>query len=64
METVSIHGRVFVGARIQSTRETLVKVQVEGVAPDGKPIDVDLTGWPARIAQHEMDHLNETFSTG
>ena len=35
-----------------------LKVKLKGVAPDGKPIDVDLTGWPARIAQHEMDHLN------
>lgn len=35
-----------------------LKVKLKGVAPDGKPIEVELTGWPARIAQHEMDHLN------
>jgi peptide deformylase len=35
-----------------------LKVKLKGVAPDGKPIEVELTGWPARIAQHEMDHLD------
>jgi peptide deformylase len=25
---------------------------------DGKQYDLELSGWPARIAQHEVDHLN------
>ena len=33
-------------------------VRVEGYGGDGTPIDFIAKGWQARIAQHEMDHLN------
>lgn len=33
-------------------------VEVTGVDPEGAPVRLDVTGWPARILQHEVDHLN------
>ena len=33
-------------------------VRVEGLGADGAPVDFVAKGWQARIAQHEMDHLN------
>lgn len=33
-------------------------VRVRGRTPDGEPVDRELTGWPARILQHEVDHLD------
>lgn len=33
-------------------------VRVRGRTPDGDPVDTELTGWPARILQHETDHLD------
>jgi peptide deformylase len=34
-------------------------VEVTGTAPDGKPIEPwRAEGWPARILQHEIDHLD------
>ncbi len=36
-------------------------VAVRGVDERGAPTTVRLTGWPARIMQHEMDHLNGTL---
>lgn len=35
-----------------------VAVRVRGRTPDGDPVDTELTGWPARILQHEVDHLD------
>jgi len=32
-------------------------VRVRALNEDGQPVDEVLTGWPARIAQHEIDHL-------
>lgn len=40
-----------------------LRIRLRGVAPDGKEIDVELSGWPARIAQHEIDHLNGVLYT-
>jgi peptide deformylase len=49
-------------------------VQVEGLDEHGEPRTWTFTGWPARIAQHETDHLlgmlyldhveTRSFSTG
>jgi peptide deformylase len=36
-------------------------VRVEALDPRGTPFGLDLKGWPARIMQHEMDHLNGTL---
>ncbi len=33
-------------------------LQLSGLDPDGNPISLTLSGWAARIAQHEIDHLN------
>ena len=33
-------------------------VRVQGLGGDGEPVDFVARGWQARIAQHEMDHLN------
>ena len=32
-------------------------VRVNGVDAEGRPVSLRLTGWPARIMQHEFDHL-------
>ncbi len=36
-------------------------VEVEGLDAHGRPQSLRLHGWPARIMQHEMDHLNGTL---
>jgi peptide deformylase len=36
-------------------------VEVRGVDPEGRPIAVRAEGWPARIFQHEIDHLRGTL---
>ncbi len=36
-------------------------VAVTGFDARGAPVSLRLHGWPARIAQHEMDHLNGTL---
>jgi peptide deformylase len=36
-------------------------VDVTGVDADGQAISLHLEGWPARIMQHEMDHLDGTL---
>jgi peptide deformylase len=34
------------------------RVTIEATDPDGKEIKLELEGLPARIAQHELDHLD------
>ena len=34
------------------------QVRLTGVDEHGEPLEEVLTGWPARIVQHETDHLN------
>ncbi|XP_068156039.1 peptide deformylase, mitochondrial [Drosophila tropicalis] len=34
------------------------RVRVKGIGMMGTPSELELEGWSARIAQHEMDHLN------
>jgi len=36
-------------------------VQVTGVDANGRAVSASLQGWPARIMQHEMDHLDGTL---
>ncbi|KAM9228028.1 peptide deformylase, mitochondrial [Leptosomus discolor] len=36
-------------------------VHVSGVDERGEPVSWEATGWAARIAQHEMDHLDGTL---
>ena len=36
-------------------------VAVTGLDPEGRPLSFRLEGWPARIMQHEMDHLDGTL---
>jgi peptide deformylase len=45
------------GALVTRSRD----VRAEGVDAHGRPIELQLSGWPARIMQHEMDHLNGTL---
>ncbi|MFN2546166.1 MAG: peptide deformylase [Myxococcales bacterium] len=37
------------------------EVVVSGLSPAGEPIRLRATGWPARILQHELDHLDGTL---
>jgi peptide deformylase len=36
-------------------------VHVTGLGENGRPVSLDVDGWPARIMQHEMDHLDGTL---
>ena len=36
-------------------------VRVSGVDAEGRPVALRLEGWPARIMQHELDHLDGTL---
>jgi peptide deformylase len=36
-------------------------VRVSGFDADGRPVSSSFEGWPARIMQHEMDHLDGTL---
>lgn len=36
-------------------------VKLGGLDAYGRPLEVELEGWPARIVQHETDHLNGTL---
>jgi len=38
--------------------ERFAEVEVEGLDLSGKPLRWRVSGWPARILQHEVDHLN------
>jgi peptide deformylase len=38
--------------------ERMLEVRVTGTDDKGEPVDVVATGWPARIFQHEVDHLD------
>lgn len=37
------------------------KVAVSGVDAEGRAVSLRLAGWPARIMQHELDHLDGTL---
>lgn len=37
------------------------EVMVSGLTPKGEPIHLRAAGWPARILQHELDHLDGTL---
>jgi peptide deformylase len=41
--------------------ERHLDVELVGVDIDGKKLERRLSGWPARIAQHELDHLEGTL---
>jgi peptide deformylase len=34
-----------------------LRASVKGLSPEGDPLKLELEGWPARILQHEIDHL-------
>lgn len=34
------------------------KIRVKGTLLDGKPFEEDFEGFPARVFQHEIDHIN------
>lgn len=38
-----------------------LRVEVSGLDPDGEPVHWVAEGWPARILQHETDHLRGTL---
>lgn len=38
-----------------------INVGVSGVDGEGRPVSLHLSGWPARIMQHELDHLDGTL---
>ena len=33
-------------------------IRLQGLDQDGEPLDLELEGFPAVVAQHETDHLN------
>ena len=41
--------------------ERWAEVEVSGLDEHGKPHTMRVRGWPARILQHEMDHLDGTL---
>jgi peptide deformylase len=41
--------------------ERSAEVEVEGFDEDGAPVRMRARGWPARILQHEVDHLRGTL---
>jgi len=41
--------------------ERHLRVQVRAVDANGAKVEIELAGWPARIAQHELDHLAGTL---
>ena len=45
------------GAQVARARD----VEVEGLTVGGAPLKLQLSGWPARILQHECDHLAGTL---
>jgi len=38
--------------------ERALEVRVRGTNEHGDPVDLTVSGWPARIFQHEVDHLD------
>jgi peptide deformylase len=42
----------------QAVVERAREVSLNYAAPDGRAVSAVLSGWPARIVQHETDHLN------
>ena len=38
--------------------ERYAAVEVVGLTVEGEPFRGEFTGWPARILQHEVDHLD------
>jgi peptide deformylase len=51
---LSVPGYQAVTARAQ-------RIRLRCVNETGSPVDEEFTGWPARIVQHETDHLNGTL---
>jgi peptide deformylase len=41
--------------------ERALEVEVSGLDEKGKPLSWRVRGWPARILQHEVDHLDGTL---
>jgi peptide deformylase len=41
--------------------ERHLRLTIEGQDPEGKPLRLELEGHPARIVQHETDHLDGTL---
>ncbi|HVY49602.1 MAG TPA: peptide deformylase [Minicystis sp.] len=41
--------------------ERRLEVEVKGLDEKGKPVAFTARGWPARIVQHELDHLDGTL---
>ncbi|KAK9282008.1 hypothetical protein L1049_004919 [Liquidambar formosana] len=41
--------------------ERYLEVEVTGLSRYGQPIEIDASGWQARILQHECDHLDGTL---
>jgi len=41
--------------------ERHLRLTIEGQDPDGKPLQLELEGHPARVVQHETDHLDGTL---
>jgi peptide deformylase len=51
---LSVRDRVMIVPRPASVRVT-------ALGPDAQPIEINATGWYARILQHEIDHLHGTL---
>jgi peptide deformylase len=41
--------------------ERHLTVELSGLDERGTPVNVEISGWPARIFQHELDHLDGTL---
>jgi peptide deformylase len=46
---------------LQAVVPRLRRIRLTGTDETGAPLDEVLQGWPARIVQHETDHLNGTL---
>jgi peptide deformylase len=51
---LSVHGYAALVRRAAS-------LDVQGLDAQGRPVSLHYEGWPARILQHEIDHLNGTL---
>jgi peptide deformylase len=43
---------------VEEEVERATRVRVRGFSPEGTPVEIEATGYLARIMQHEIDHLN------
>lgn len=60
-EMVDFHEGCLSVAGFAAVTPRYKRVRVRALDQDGRPIELDWHGWPARILQHECDHLRGTL---